>query len=153
MRRWIVVALGLAIGVPWQLACAWNGEGHRLVAAWAAGMLSVDSRAEIEALYGQPVDQVLPLLSTWADAIVTARPETRPWHYVNIPLRADGFDRLRDCPLGGLRRRCIGHAVGSMARSFRIAKLATRSAAISRALGGGSAPAAALRRWRRSRWE
>jgi hypothetical protein len=42
-------------------------------------------------------------VSTWADEIRPQRPETRPWHYVNIPVQPpagtpDGYDAVRDCP-------------------------------------------------------
>ena len=42
-------------------------------------------------------------VSTWADQIRVQRPETAPWHYVNIPIHlqlveSSGFDPTRDCP-------------------------------------------------------
>lgn len=81
-------------------ALGWNSDGHRIVAQIAASELSLEARREIERLYGQPALDVLVAQSTWADTLTGERPETRPWHYVNIPRRADGFDWLRDCPGG-----------------------------------------------------
>jgi hypothetical protein len=42
-------------------------------------------------------------VSTWADEIRLQRPETGPWHYVNIPIalpsgELTGYDAARDCP-------------------------------------------------------
>ncbi len=39
-------------------------------------------------------------ISTWADEIHPTRPNTAPWHYVNIPGGASGYNAQRDCPRG-----------------------------------------------------
>lgn len=78
----------------------WNSDGHRIVAQIAASELGDESRLQIERLFGQPALDVLVAQSSWADAIAGERQDTRPWHYVNIPRRAEGFDWLRDCPGG-----------------------------------------------------
>ena len=37
----------------------------------------------------------------WADTIAhSSRPETAPWHYIDIPLRDSRIDLSRDCPQG-----------------------------------------------------
>ena len=33
----------------------------------------------------------------WADSVAQVRPETRAFHYVNIPATASGYDAVRDC--------------------------------------------------------
>jgi hypothetical protein len=35
--------------------------------------------------------------STWADKIKRGRPETAPWHYVDIEITSSGYDAARDC--------------------------------------------------------
>ena len=42
-------------------------------------------------------------VSSWADEIRMVRPETGPWHYVDIPLDAPLYDPVRDCR----RDQCI----------------------------------------------
>ena len=37
-------------------------------------------------------------MSNWADSLTTDQVQTAPWHYLNIPLDAHGYDRDRDCP-------------------------------------------------------
>ncbi len=81
-------------------ARAWNLEGHRTVAQVELPYLTPEAKRRIEQLFGEPAEVALAANASWADSITTVRPETRPWHYVNIPRRADGFDRYRDCPDG-----------------------------------------------------
>ncbi|MCL4852208.1 MAG: S1/P1 nuclease, partial [Bryobacteraceae bacterium] len=40
-------------------------------------------------------------VSTWADEIRCYRPETGPWHYINVPMEARDPDILSFCPSGG----------------------------------------------------
>lgn len=98
LARWTVcIAALLAAALPVR---AWNSDGHRLVARIAADELGPQARAQVERLFAQPAREALVGQALWADAITASRPETRPWHYVNIPRRADGFDWLRDCAGG-----------------------------------------------------
>lgn len=72
-------------------ASAWNGTGHMLVGAIAAGRLSPAIRAEADrllALGDDPRD--LFSVGPWADEVRRARPETANWHYTNIHFRDDG---------------------------------------------------------------
>jgi len=38
--------------------------------------------------------------STWPDEIKFQRPDTRPWHYVDIEIGTLGYDTSADCPTG-----------------------------------------------------
>ena len=76
-------------------ARAWGPEGHAIVALLAQDRLSPAARRQASALLGG--DNRLVLDADWADEIRDARPETAPWHYVNIPLDAPGYARARDC--------------------------------------------------------
>lgn len=76
-------------------AFAWGPEGHEIVALIALGELKPAARAEVTRLLGSPAMMVHD--SSWADEIRDQRPDTAPWHYVDIPLEASGYDARRDC--------------------------------------------------------
>jgi nuclease S1 len=68
------------------------------VAAIAVQELSPAARAQVTALLGS--DAMLVHESNWADEVREQRPETGPWHYVDIPLPAKGYEPARDCAAG-----------------------------------------------------
>jgi hypothetical protein len=74
---------------------AWGQPGHRLVALVAAGRLTARARSEVARLLP---GSSLAGVATWADDMVPDHSQTGPWHYVNIPDNANGYDRDRDCP-------------------------------------------------------
>ena len=74
---------------------AWGAEGHEIVAAMALQDLSPAARGQVTALLGSP--NMLVHEANWADEIREQRPETGPWHYVDIPLAAAGYNAARDC--------------------------------------------------------
>ncbi|MDX2266086.1 MAG: S1/P1 nuclease [Hyphomicrobiales bacterium] len=76
-------------------AGAWGADGHSIVAEIAERRLTPEARTEVAALLGPGVS--LASISAWADAVQTVRPETRGWHFVNIPYDAEGYDAARDC--------------------------------------------------------
>jgi hypothetical protein len=82
----------------------WYGEGHRLVAGIAERRLAPHTIEAVRDLLG---GAGLVAAATWADRIEDDRPETKPLHYVNIPLDAAGYDPVRDCPHG----RCLIAAI------------------------------------------
>jgi hypothetical protein len=57
--------------------------------------------------------QSLADVASWADQQVTDWQQTAPWHYLNIPPEASGYDRDRDCP------RQPGVAAGARADQWR----------------------------------
>ena len=83
-------------------ALAWDDFGHRLVARFAYLKLDPDLRTKVDELLGGGVDAFAEA-GQWADGIKASKPNTRPWHYVNIPLHAEAYDRERDC----LKSNCI----------------------------------------------
>jgi hypothetical protein len=108
-RMMLVLALvGIAaLSVP---ASAWGPQGHRLVARIAEKQLSSVARQNVAwLLEGASLADV----STWADEAVDNLRQTGPWHYVNIPSAASGYNRDRDCP------RQPGAASGSRADRWR----------------------------------
>lgn len=76
---------------------AWDDFGHRLVASAAYSQLDAATRERVDLILGGGKD-AFQEASVWADTITATRPVTRSWHYVNVPLSAEGYDRSRDCP-------------------------------------------------------
>jgi hypothetical protein len=78
-------------------ALAWAPEGHQIVAGIAARELTPKARAQVSMLLGGDAGAMMVLESSWADEIRQQRPETMPWHYVNIELGSHGYVASRDC--------------------------------------------------------
>jgi S1/P1 Nuclease len=92
--RWLPAAVcSLSLLLLQPMAWAWGVEGHRIIADIAWDYLSDATLKELEPLLG---DDDLASISTWADDIRKDRPETGPWHYVNIA-HASGY-QPSDCP-------------------------------------------------------
>ena len=79
-------------------AFAWGVEGHHLVARIAARELTPKAKAAVADLLGEDATAGMVQASTWADEIRPGRPETAPWHYVDIEIAGTGYDAARDCP-------------------------------------------------------
>lgn len=76
---------------------AWGEAGHRIVADVAERFLDDPARRGIRALIGEAS---LSSVADWADQIRGDRPETAPWHFVDIPFKASRYDPKRDCAAG-----------------------------------------------------
>jgi hypothetical protein len=76
---------------------AWGAEGHRIVAAIAADELTPAARDQVAQLLGGDGAAGMMQASTWADEVRPQRPETAPWHFVDIPIQSSGYDAARDC--------------------------------------------------------
>ena len=96
LLRFLSILL-LALPAP---AFAWAPLGHQVVAAIAARHLTQAARSQVSALLGGEAGAMMVLDSSWADEIRSDRPETAPWHYVNIELGSGGYNAPRDCPGG-----------------------------------------------------
>lgn len=92
-------------------AVRWGRIGHRVVARVAAGMLSERAHRELRLILE---GNSLARISTWADSIRRDRPETAPWHYVNIPIIDSVFRREVHC-----RPTCIVQAAESQVAILR----------------------------------
>ena len=82
---------------------AWGTAGHRVVAELAEQFLEISTARQVRDLLALENVTTLAHVSMWADQIRLQRPETAPWHFVNIPIHpASGtlatYDRERDCP-------------------------------------------------------
>lgn len=89
---------------------AWGKAGHRVVTTLATNLLTPEARNQVTDLLGPGV--TLAEISTWADEVRSSRPNTGPWHYVNIPRDATACDVTRDCARG-----CV---VSAIEQSFRL---------------------------------
>lgn len=83
------------LGLP-SLAYAWGGDGHQIICLIAEDHLTPKASAAIHDLLGRDVNISDAQIANWADQIRDDRKETGPWHYVDIPIDARGFDEKRD---------------------------------------------------------
>jgi hypothetical protein len=79
-----------------QLCQAWGGTGHQLVALIAEDELTPKAKAAIADLLGPDVHISDAEVASWADEYRRSHEETSSWHYTNVPVTADRFDRARD---------------------------------------------------------
>jgi nuclease S1 len=107
------VFFALALFAAPSPCLAWGAEGHRIVAAIAADELTPAARQDVEELLGGDASVAMVQASTWADEIRPKRPDTAPWHFVDIPIQSNGYDPGRDCPADD----CV---VGQIDRGARI---------------------------------
>lgn len=84
-------------------ARAWGRLGHRASAKLAATLLTPQAKAAVQELL-EPGESLADL-STLADEIRRDRPETGPWHYVNVPIAEPRYDRRFSSPKGCLVER------------------------------------------------
>jgi hypothetical protein len=123
--RWfpnsVLAAVGLLLAsVP---ALAWGAEGHEVAADIALRELRPMARAQVAHLLGS--DAMLVQQSNWADEIKDQRPDTAPWHFVDIPLAARGFVPRRDCARGD----CVVAQIEADLQALRNRRLGDRSRA------------------------
>src|SRR5262249_39679612 len=97
--RCIDLAAGvLALALSWSTNVeAWGNSGHEIIATIATDQLSPLSAKSVQGLLG---DETLLSVSTYADKVHLERPETRRWHFLDIPRKASDYVPSRDCPQG-----------------------------------------------------
>jgi hypothetical protein len=109
------VALAAMAAMP-RAASAWGRLGHRAAARLSLERLTPAARQAVSELL-EPGESLADV-STWADEVRRDRPESGPWHYVNVPITESHYSD-RFCGAGG--------CVVSKIEEFR-ATLADRSA-------------------------
>ncbi len=113
MRSIGAAAFALAVLLaPTGRALAWGSEGHRIVADIAEQYLDPETARQVRELLAIENATTLAEVSTWADEIRRQRPETAPWHFVNIPIHPPAgtpaaYVAARDCP----RSDCVVAAI------------------------------------------
>jgi len=108
-QRSIILPLAVLLAAPIP-GLAWGKAGHRVVATTATTFLTAQAQSQVADLLDPGT--TLADISTWADDIRPGRPNTGPWHYVNIPRGASGYNAHRDCSRG-----CV---VSAIEQSFRL---------------------------------
>ena len=98
VRTMIAVVLFLSVAVG--RVGAWGWEGHIIVARIAEQHLTDKAKAGITQLLGPDLKISDTSVASWPDNIRRDRPETGPWHYVDIPFEANSYDPTRDCQTG-----------------------------------------------------
>lgn len=102
MRRFLLVLMAMMLSVG--PASAWGPQGHDVVASIGEKALTPAARTRVkQILQGQS----LVAVANWADGVRTARPETAPWHYVNIPVTEGGYNAQRDCRVEDKPDNCV----------------------------------------------
>src|SRR5437764_7914465 len=91
MRAFCVLALAVACSSG---LFGWGPEGHRIVATIAFKQLPKPIKDEINVILG---DEDFVEVSNWADVVRLSRPDTKDWHFVDIPVSATKYDASRDC--------------------------------------------------------
>jgi hypothetical protein len=89
----LLLLLLCAMSSPADLL-AWGKEGHRIIAALAEARLRPEAVSAVKELVE---DGRLREVASWADEVRVDRPETAPWHFVNIPHDALEYEPNRDC--------------------------------------------------------
>ncbi|MFM7736306.1 MAG: S1/P1 nuclease [Alphaproteobacteria bacterium] len=100
-------------------AAAWGCAGHVIVATGALDLASPATRTAIADLLD---GGSLQAASCWLDDIRSSRPDTKRWHYVDIPGGATSYDPARDCaptPEGDCLVAAIGRARTALADPAR----------------------------------
>jgi hypothetical protein len=79
-------------------ALGWGPEGHRVIVIMARQNLRPQTAARVQELLGA---ESIEDASIWADHVAhSTRPETAPWHFIDIPLRDSKLDLRRECAQG-----------------------------------------------------
>src|SRR5215469_8692118 len=92
---WLIGVLAL---VPLGAAQAWGPEGHSIVAEIAQRKIAQERPAlvqQIEAVLG--AGHSLASIASWADDFHDEDKATTNWHFVNIPIADNTFDRAKEC--------------------------------------------------------
>jgi hypothetical protein len=90
--RYLAVLLSI---MPLHHAHAWGQSGHAIIAEIAQREVGEHAGAAIDRLLGHAS---LASVASWADDVkFEDRPETKAWHFVNIPLARDAYDPAQDC--------------------------------------------------------
>lgn len=97
MRLTYVLIFQILVASAPSPSLAWGVEGHQIVAHIAFHELTSVARAQVQDLLGGDAETAMVEASTWADEIRLRRPETAPWHFVDIPIAATGYNASRDC--------------------------------------------------------
>jgi len=103
----------LFIALSCRSVFGWGIEGHRLVIRIAEGMLSAETRAQVQATLAP--DEALVDFAICADDVRKVHKETEPWHFIDIPISSAGLDMQRDCP----KNDCVIAKIADFRKAWR----------------------------------
>jgi len=93
----LALAILLAVLSSPQPGFAWCREGHQVIALVGEHYMTATAKAKAsDLLDGSGIDAV----ASWADDYRRDHPETRLWHYINVPLADSKIDLARECSNG-----------------------------------------------------
>lgn len=98
----------LFVVVP-STSYAWGEKGHRIVALVAAAHLTPAATTGVAGLLALDTDPRVHTLddaAVWPDLIKNGRPDTKPWHFIDIQVADAHYNQTRDCP-GVTHEDCI----------------------------------------------
>jgi len=126
----LCAAVILILGIP-ASARAWGCKGHQIVALLVEKHLTPQALAMVnEILRASPIDPNLSRFckeggtdamadaSTWPDDVRTLRPDTPPWHYIDIPLATTHRDVEKFCHP---QEHCVTWAISDELKALRSA--------------------------------
>jgi len=94
-----VITAFIILLAPQANVLAWSVEAHQIVAWIAENRLTPEAQAAVHDLLGGDENNLSDgEFAGWADEIRRQRRDTAPYHYVNIPHDAAGYDAKRDDP-------------------------------------------------------
>jgi hypothetical protein len=106
----IRIAAMLAVGA--SSAAAWGSRGHQVVGQIAEARLSPAAKQKLRGLLGSGT--TLASVANCADQVregepqavclkgfSTRRPDSAPWHFIDIQIDSQALDMARDCPAVG----------------------------------------------------
>jgi hypothetical protein len=76
-------------------AWAWGSEGHSIVAEIAQRRLTPEATKMVERLLGR--GHSLASAASWADDVREKRPQTKRWHFIDIPVDLASYDSKTEC--------------------------------------------------------
>jgi len=103
------VALFLLLFLVFPASFGWGCEGHQIIATVAEDHLDETTKIMVQSLLG---NNHLYSIASWADDVRRERPDTKAWHYVNIPLGGK-YDPRRDC---GQPESCVVAKIDDMVK-------------------------------------
>jgi len=89
---------------PLHQAWAWGQEGHSIVAEIAQRRLSPAAADAVNRLLAKAS---MASIASWADDVRNKRRDTSRWHFADIPIKDDKFDRAHHCELKPTEGDCI----------------------------------------------
>ena len=134
-----LIFLGLISTALAPSAHAWGCKGHQAVALIAEAHLTPHAReVASQILAAVPIDPTLPRYcmpaapdafsdaSTWPDDIRRLRPDTPPWHFIDIPRGAPKTDLAKYCPEP---ESCVTRALADQVQVLRDPKSSAQAKA------------------------